>query len=70
MKVTIDRFEGNYAVCENENREILNIERNTLPKAAKEGDVLNIENNLITIDITETEKRKQEIEEITKNLWQ
>jgi hypothetical protein len=70
MKVVIDRFEGNYAVCEKENREMIDIEKSRVPIEAKEGYVLNIEGDVITIDIDETERRKKEIEELTKNLWE
>jgi hypothetical protein len=70
MKVIIDRFEGNFAVCEKEDRQMLDIEKAKIPTTAKEGDVLNITNGIITIDVEETEKRKKEIEELTKDLWQ
>ena len=70
MKVIIDRFEGNFVVCEKEDRKMLDIERDKVPSAAKEGDVLNIINDTITIDLEETEKRKKDIEELTKDLWE
>jgi hypothetical protein len=69
MKVIIDRFEGEYAVCEKENREIIDIKTEIIPKEAKEGDVLDIQGDKITIDVKETERRKKEIEELTKDLW-
>ena len=69
MKVIIDRFEGKFAVCEKEDRQMLDIEKSKIPITAKEGDVLNITNDRITIDIEATEKRKKEIEELTKDLW-
>jgi len=69
MRVVIDRFEGDYAVCEKEDREMIDIKRECLPKEAKEGDVLDIEGDKIIIDQKETEKRKKEIEELTKDLW-
>ncbi|MFL0267972.1 DUF3006 domain-containing protein [Candidatus Clostridium radicumherbarum] len=69
MKVIIDRFEGNYAVCEEEDRTMIDIEKSKLPPGAKEGDVLAILDDEITIDIIETEKRKKIIEELTKDLW-
>lgn len=70
MKVTIDRFEGKFAVCEKEDRQMLDIEKFKLPITAKEGDVLNITNDRITINFEETEKRKKDIEEFTKDLWE
>jgi len=69
MKVIIDRFEGDYAVCEKENCEMIDIKRELLPKEAKENDVLDIQGDKITIDVKETEKRKKEISELTKDLW-
>jgi pyruvate kinase len=69
MKVVIDRFEGEYAVCEKENREMIDVKRDSLPKEAKEGDVLNILDRSISVDVEETEKRKKEIEDLTKDLW-
>jgi len=69
MKVIIDRFEGDFAVCEKEDRQMLDIKRNKIPSSAKEGDVLDITNDQITIDFKETEKRRKEIEELTKDLW-
>jgi len=70
MKIIIDRFEGSYAVCEKEDRTMINIERIDVPFQAKEGDVLSIDRNLITIDIEETEKRRQNIEKLTEDLWE
>lgn len=69
MKVIIDRFEGNYAVCEKEDRKMVDIERSKIPFEAKEGDILNFDSNNITIDIEATQKRRKEIEELTEDLW-
>lgn len=69
MKVVIDRFEGKYAVCEKEDKSMLDIEKNRIPAAAKEGDVLEVSGSLITIDEKETINRKKEIEDLTKDLW-
>lgn len=70
MKIIIDRFEGIYAVCEKENREMINIKRSDLPVEAKEGDVLHIHHDKITIDVEETNRIKSQIEELTKDLWE
>ena len=69
MKVIIDRFEGNYAICEKEDRIMINIEKTKIPATAKEGDVLIISDGSIIIDKSGTETRKKEIEELTKDLW-
>lgn len=69
MNVTIDRFEGEFAVCEKENRQMIDIEKSKLPKMCKEGDILSIINDIITIDFDATKKRKEEIEELTEGFW-
>lgn len=70
MRVTIDRFENNFAVCEKDDRDMINVERNKIPLEAKEGDILDIEGNFVSINKVETEKRKKQIDEMTKDLWE
>lgn len=65
MKFIIDRFEGDFAVAELENYDIIDIPRVLLPEETKEGDVLNI-----IIDKDETEKRRQRIEDKFKRLFE
>lgn len=69
MKFIIDRFEENFAVCEDENGIMKNIEKSLLPKDVKEGDVIFKDNNIFYIDYEETKKLREEINQITKNLW-
>lgn len=70
MKAIIDRFEGNFAICEKENKEMIDIEIKNLPEGAKEGDILLISNNRIIIDKAATEKRKKHIETLMDQLWE
>lgn len=69
MKLIIDRFEGDFAICEKENREMINIDKDKIPSGAKEGHVLVLINNRIEIDEEETKKRINEIEKTTEDLW-
>jgi hypothetical protein len=69
MRGIIDRFEGKYAVVELQDGNLINIDKARLPVGAKEGMVIHISEN-ITIDIEETKKRKEEIKELTKDLWE
>jgi hypothetical protein len=69
MKVTIDRFDGDYAVCEKPDRTTINIEKSRLPASAKEGDILIIEGDKIVIDSGATAKRKKRIENLMNDLW-
>jgi len=70
MKVIIDRFEGKYAVCQEENMNMVNIEKTRLPEGAKEGDVLLVLNGIISIDKEETDRLKKQIEKLSKDIWE
>lgn len=70
LRVTIDRFEGDYAVCEKENRDMIDIEIKKLPANVKEGDVLIIDGEYIIIDTFETKKRRKEIQSLMDDLWE
>jgi len=70
MKVVIDRFEGDFAVCEKEDRTMLNVKRSKLPSNVKEGDALIIDGDAIKIDPAETAKRKKVAEKLIANVWQ
>lgn len=50
MKLMIDKFEGNYAVCETEDKKMINFDINKLPSGVKEGDVLILCGDDIKID--------------------
>lgn len=69
MKVIIDRFEGPYAVCEKEDKTMMDIKRINLPIEAKEGYVLDVCGDEITINLEETQDRKKHMEYITKDMW-
>ncbi|HLS53677.1 MAG TPA: DUF3006 domain-containing protein, partial [Tissierellaceae bacterium] len=59
-----------FAVCERENKEMIDIERDKLPKDAKEGDILIIEGKQIKVDKAATEKRRKEIKKLMDSLWE
>jgi len=68
MKVIIDRFEGDFAVCEKTDRSMMNIRRSRLPPDAKEGDVLLIKGAMITVDARETAARRSRAEKLRKEI--
>lgn len=70
MKLVIDRFEGDFAVCEQENGEMINIKKSRISQTSAEGDVLyQSSDGHFTVDFLETEKRKKEIENLTADVW-
>jgi hypothetical protein len=70
MKVVIDRFEGNFVVCEREDKSFINIERSLVPSEAKEGDVLTVNDTNIRMNKNETYRRKREVEKLAEDLWE
>lgn len=64
MRVIIDRFEKDFAVCEKEDMTMIDISRSKLPKEAKEGDILVVEEDNIKIDVEATKVRREELEKL------
>lgn len=64
MTYTIDRFEGEFAVVELEDKHFINVPREAIPKETKEGDVISV-----TIDKGETEKRRKEIRKMEDSIF-
>jgi hypothetical protein len=64
MKVTIDRFEGDFAVVEKEDKTFFNLPLPLVPDGAKEGSVLSI-----LRDESEEEARRERIEKKARRLW-
>ena len=69
MKLVVDRFEGNFAVCEKDDRTMISIEKKKLPEEVKEGDVLLVEGNVFIIDERETASHKAEAKKLMDELW-
>lgn len=69
MKYLIDRFEGTYAVCEDETKNIVNIPKYRLPMEAKEGDALIEDDGIIRIDDRETDERRKKMNQMMSKLF-
>jgi len=69
MKYTIDRFEGDFAVLEDENRTMKDVPRASLPTEAKEGDVLIFADGKYSVDAEETARRKEDAHKRLDRLW-
>lgn len=67
---SIDRFEGNFAVCENtQTNKIINIEKSLLPDDCKEGDIIKFENGKYTLDVSQSKKEKEDIKNLVNSLF-
>lgn len=69
-RLVVDRFEGKYAICQDENGGMFGIELNEIPKDAKEGSVIDInDDGEISVNSQETNKRIKRISEKTSKLF-
>ena len=59
MQLIIDRFEGQFAVCQQPDRSMLKIPRQLIPFEAREGDVLQVSGDMISLDQEATAARKK-----------
>lgn len=64
MNITIDRFEGEFAVAELENGNYVNIPKSAIPPEAIEGDIISIE-----INVNKTNEKKSNINKLMNDLW-
>lgn len=65
----LDRFEGEYAVCQLSSGACRNLARVELPRGAKEGDVLRpLANGTYAVDAAETIRRRRAANELLKSL--
>lgn len=68
-RLSIDRFESIYAICEDDELKVVTIPLFRLPKDVNEGDVIIInDDNSIIVDGEETQRRRLEIARLMKKL--
>ena len=70
MKIIIDRFEADVAVCEKEDKSFIDIPLGELPEEVKEGDILVEKDGKFLVDRQATEERKRNIDELMKDMWE
>ena len=67
---SIDRFEGEFAVCENKQTgEFVNIPKSNLPKDAIRGSIIIYSNGIYILDNTSTQNEQAEIQNMVNNLF-
>lgn len=64
MRIIVDRFEGNIAVVELENGQMIDCPKALLPDNAKEGSIINI-----TVDENATNEKLQKVTERMNKLF-
>lgn len=68
MKLIVDRLEGNLAVCETEDKKILNIPVSEFESRPADGDVIEYDNERAIVLKEETKRRKRAAEEFFRKL--
>ena len=69
-KLIIDRFEGTYAICEDQEKKMFAISLNELPQGAKPGDVLQISGaGELSVDQEETQRRRTKMAGLQSKLF-
>lgn len=70
--LSIDRFEGTYAICEDSEEKFYAIDISELPKGAKEGDVLDVNDTEGTISINgeATAQKRAKLKKIQDKLFE
>lgn len=68
-KMIVERFEGIYAICEDQDKAYFAIELSELPSGIRAGNVIRIsDDGMLAIDAEETERRRARISEKQKKL--
>ena len=69
-KLIIDRIEGTYAICEDQEKKMFAISLNELPQGAKPGDVLQISGaGELSVDQEETQRRRKKMAGLQSKLF-
>jgi hypothetical protein len=68
MKYTIDRISEMVIICEDENGDMVKVKASALPEGIREGDILTEADGMWTLELEETERRRQRIREKLRGL--
>ena len=70
MELIVDRLEEEYIVCEDENKNIVNILKDEVEDEVKEGDRLIFVDGKYIVNKEKTKDRKEYIQDLIKDLWE
>ena len=69
--LSVDRLEGNFVICQDDEKKMYAIETGEAPRGVKEGDILAIdEDGKIAIDADETARRRSKIKKLQDSVWE
>jgi hypothetical protein len=67
--LVVDRFEGSFAVCEQEDGSMIDVDMKVLPEGTREGDVLKFDSGVYAVHAGATTDRTQKIRRLMDKLW-
>lgn len=67
-KLTVDRFEGNYAVCQTRSGASFDLDIDLVDRNVKEGDVIVCKNGVYVKDAGETDAQKNKLAKLQNKL--
>lgn len=70
MELIVDRLEEEYIVCEDENKNIVNILKDEVEDEVKEGDIIIFVDGKYIVNKEKTKDRKEYIQDLIKDLWE
>ena len=70
MELIVDRLEEEYIVCEDENKNIVNILKDEVEDEVREGDILIFVDGKYIVNKEKTKDRKEYIENLIEDLWE
>lgn len=70
MRLVIDRFEGEYAICEKDDRNMQSVLRSHLPEGIHEGSCLQYNGIAYTIDEAAEKVTRERIKKKMDSLWE
>jgi hypothetical protein len=66
----VDRIEGSYVILEGKEGNLFNVEKSDIIGDVSEGDLLYKKDKIYFIDYEATKRRKEEIDNLMKGLWE
>lgn len=69
-KYILDRLEGNYAILENEDGSMIEINIDDIKGQFKEGDILIKEDKKFIVNKNLGEERREKIKKMMNNIWE
>ena len=70
MMYIVDRFEGEFAICEDDNKKMHPIKKAELPKDVREGDCIRVIEHGYVIDVEATKERKEKVSKLMSSLFE